>query len=84
MYQSITEHPLIRKIDFNLVFLLSIPFILLAANQEWLFPYGNPSDAWVAKRYLMETGHQYPLTGQELGSMYENYKASRVSWNIKG
>ena len=39
------------KIDWNLVFHLAVPFILFAANQEWLFPYGNPSDAWIGKRY---------------------------------
>ena len=53
-----------HKIDWNLVFLLAIPFILFAANQEWLFPYGNPSDAWIGKRYLLETGHDYPLAGE--------------------
>jgi hypothetical protein len=73
-----------HKIDWNLVFLLAIPFILFAANQEWLFPYGNPSDAWIGKRYLLETGHDYPLAGELYHTMYENYKATRISWAIKG
>ncbi|MCS5651173.1 MAG: hypothetical protein NZ825_00925 [Candidatus Marinimicrobia bacterium] len=84
MHQFIITSFARYKIDWNLVFLLSIPFILLAANQEWLFPYGYPSDAWIAKRYFLETGHDYPLTGETWGSMYENYKASRISWIIKG
>ncbi len=84
MYRFIMTSFTRYKIDWNLVFLLSIPFILLAANQEWLFPYGNPSDAWIGKRYLLETGHDYSLTGILYDSMYENYKASRISWAIKG
>ena len=84
MHQLITKTLPLHKIDWNLVFLLSIPFILLAANQEWLFPYGHPTDAWIAKRYLLETGHDYSLTGEVWGSMYENYKAARISWSIKG
>ncbi len=84
MYRLITTTLSSHKIDWNLIFLLAIPFILLMANQEWLFPYGNPSDSWIAKRYLLETGHDYSLTGETWGSMYENYKSSRVSWAIKG
>ena len=67
----------IRKIDFNLVVILSIPFVLLASNSEWLFPYGNPSDAWINKKYFFETGNDYPL-------LYSVYKAARMSLHLKG
>ena len=68
---------LYKKIDFNLVVILTLPFILLAANSEWLFPYGNPSDAWINKKYFFETGNDYP-------AMYSSYKAARVSLHLKG
>ena len=71
------ENALARRIDFDLLLVLAVPFILLAANNEWLFPYGNPTDAWINKKFFFDTGHEFPL-------LYTTYKATRLSWIIKG
>jgi len=70
-------YTLVRKIDFDLLLVLSIPFILLAANNEWLFPYGNPSDGWINKNYFYDTGNDFE-------PLYTYYKATRLSWIVKG
>ena len=70
-------HALTRKIDFNLILVLSVPFILLLANDEWLFPYGNPTDTWHNNSYFFEDGNDYP-------PLYTIYKATRLSWILKG
>lgn len=62
---------------FNLLLILSIPIILLSANIEWLFPHGNPSDAWINSNYFFQTGNTYP-------PLYDLYKGTRLSWILKG
>jgi len=72
-----SKNAIFLKIDFDLILILSIPFILLAANNEWLFPYGNPTDAWNNTNYFFDTGNDYP-------TLYTLYKATRLSWILKG
>lgn len=64
-------------LDLNLALVLAIPFILLLANDEWLFPYGNPSDNWINTSFYLNTFEQFP-------ELYQTYKSSRVSWFLKG
>ncbi|WP_173977802.1 glycosyltransferase family 39 protein [Magnetospirillum sp. UT-4] len=64
-------------IDIELAVLLVIPFILLLANTEWLFPAGHPTDGWQSKAFFFEGPRDWP-------ELYETYKAARISWNLKG
>ena len=65
------------SIDRELIVLLTIPFILLLANTQWLFPAGNPTDAWQSKAFFLQGPRDWP-------ELYDSYKAARISWNIKG
>lgn len=64
-------------LNINTVLIVALPFIMLAANDEWLFPYGHPSDAWINYSFYLNDGDQFP-------ELYQTYKASRVSWLSKG
>jgi len=77
LQRNIQRSAVLSRIDFNLVLVLTVPFVLLAANSEWLFSYGNPTDSWINKKYFFDTGREYPI-------IYETYKATRVSWILKG
>ncbi len=65
------------SIDGYLLAVLTIPLVLLAANREWLFPFGDPTDSWLNFTYYFEWGIRDPV-------LYLSYKAVRLSWILKG
>ncbi len=64
-------------LDWYLVAALTIPFVLLASNREWLFPLGGPGDSWINFTFYYEYGVHDP-------ALYASYKATRLSWILKG
>lgn len=65
------------EFDRNIIIVLLVPAFFLIFNRGWLFPYPNPSDAWLNMAYF----HAY---GQDIPVLYESYKSGRVAWILKG
>ena len=64
------------KLDYHLLLVIFAPLLLFWINQNWLFPFGNASDNWIDVSYYFNYGVE--------PSLYNVYKAVRLSWIIKG
>ena len=64
------------NIDYTLLMILLVPVVLLLSNDEWLFPYGNATDAWLNNSYFYGYGKDL--------SLFASYKVARLSWILKG
>ncbi len=76
--KAVPLHNLWRWVDPLLVVALTIPLVLLLANRQWLFPFGNASDAWWNLGAYFEWGRR------DHAEMYQSYKFARLSWILKG
>ena len=73
---DLTLRKTVKRIDTRLCLLLLAPLLLFFSNQEWFFPYGNPTDSWLNESYFADYGSN-PL-------LFVSYKAARLSWILKG
>lgn len=65
------------EFDRNVITVLLVPAFFLIFNRGWLFPYPNPSDAWLNMAYFHGYGHDIP-------ALFNSYKSGRLSWILKG
>ena len=73
---QVNKRFLLTHIDFGLLLVILIPLLLLLSNHEWLFPYGDATDAWLNYAFFYGYGHNH--------SLFFSYKASRLDWIVKG